>query len=198
MSCLQKIIVIFGKKFKLLNTLLTIGRNYACGQWFVMYVNTETSLVNTVQVTKDIFNTSLVSKLSARPTSLHCLVSAGLSLLILMPALLQFRNTSSSPHLQSSANTALPSRLLQVSAQTSSLQKGLATLSHRCALSFPAPIHFLHSPSRIYIHYWFLLCVSTPNPLDVKLYEGRTGAGFAHQYLPGTVSDIEQVIRKQD
>ena len=116
MSCLQKIIVIFGKKFKLLNTLLTIGRNYACGQWFVMYVNTETSLVNTVQVTKDIFNTSLVSKLSARPTSLHCLVSAGLSLLILMPALLQFRNTSSSPHLQSSANTALPSRLLQVSA----------------------------------------------------------------------------------
>lgn len=82
---------------------MTIGRNYACGQWFVMYVNTETSLVNTVQVTKDIFNTSLVSKLSARPTSLRCLVSAGLALLSLMPALLQFRNTSNAPHLQSSA-----------------------------------------------------------------------------------------------
>ena len=68
-----------------------------------MYVNTETSLVNTVQIIKDIFNTSLVSKLSAWHTSLHCLAFAGLSFLILMPALLQFRNMSNPPHLQSSA-----------------------------------------------------------------------------------------------
>lgn len=123
-----------------------------------MYMNTETSLVNTVQVIKDIFNTSLVSKLSTWHTSLHCF-----SLCLSPPQSWCLLCCSSGtcqtlPTFRAPATRLFLPDSFRCQHKLSLFRKAWPLYLNRCTLSFPAPIHFLHSPSKFIFIIGFTLC----------------------------------------